>query len=203
MVQGDEQYYNITQACRILGCYRQEFHRLCEILRITPQSFEDVRKISQYFEQGKHAPWNRKEKYITGEELAQLRELRGAVPDAMDQLAVIGELRKRVAELEAIVRRLSPQPTQMHLVEGGASSESPRRLVQGPSHRPVLPDGWVSLDGFCRKHAIARSTVDKAIATGRLPKPHRGEWQEGRAVILSALDEEMQAAVLERYGHML
>lgn len=197
-METDERYYNARQACRILDCYPEEYRRLCSILSIIPQSYTELCKVVQDCTKLPSAPWDKRAKYITGSELAQLQELRGRVPDGQDQAAVAAEverMRREIASLRAEVARLkAPQQERLHFV---ASEPVAPAVVR--TNRPPLPPGWVALDGFCRRHQLYPSTIDKAIATGRLPKPHRGEWQEGRAIIRNALDEAMQAAILEKY----
>jgi hypothetical protein len=74
---------------------------------------------------------------------------------------------------------------------------APSRSVQ-PAHSELPPDlvGWRQ---YARDLGIHESTLNKAIASGRVPVV-RGHWKVGRAIIEVALDERGRQVVKELYG---
>lgn len=76
----------------------------------------------------------------------------------------------------------------------------PRRAAPTLRLGAGLPDELVSVAAFCAAHAIAETTVKKAIVTGRLSGAQRGRWKQGRVYVAWALDADGRSAFYALYG---
>ena len=197
----------ISEACRELGIARSTLDRRLKRLGIKTKAVGiDLR-----------------ERYITDKEVLDIRSAYAAI-DERKQSATganqkrnisAAQLEDKVAALEEEIERLK-QGRMVRTFPSRFKSESdsyiekdgityhpiPARHVKISTSGDTLPDGWISLYGFCQMHeGISERTVRDAIASNRLPQPHRGRWKQGRNIILNALDKDMQAKILALYGH--
>ena len=163
--------YTITEALRELKTYRQRFHKLCERCNIIPQSL----------------PNNEKEKRITAEELAVLRnalyeeqmEAQSAA-DVSDLTAQMQSLQREVerlrTQLAAITadtirqtRQDEQQVSRVDTVPLSLTTEhrSPQRGRGGFPQDPI-PDGYVYLQAFAVAHGVPKATAWGHVAAGHL-----------------------------------
>lgn len=199
----------VSDACRELGIARSTLDRRLKRLGIKARSIGI----------------DKRERYITDKEVSDIRSAYAAI-DERKQSATganqkrnisAAQLEDKVAALEEEIERLkqgrmsrlsvdAPQGESDGVEQQNISAYRPRaprtttNSIQGNA-APPLPEGWESLKGFCESHGIAPTTVRHAIAASRLPQSHRGRWLQGRAIVLNALDEDMQAKILALYGH--
>lgn len=191
------EYITIAAACQLLTCDKNTLGRWMDLEGITPVA---------------RNRYDQRQRFITRMEVERLAEAHGRILSDLSALpATIAACHRRILQLEQEIRVLKRalESKTTHSPLQSKSDDSPPRNTHSTSHprldvqahtsRPPMPPTWASLDGFCKAHDIAPSTVAKAITSGRLPQPHHGEWQEGRAIIRNALDEEMQAAILAMY----
>lgn len=104
------------------------------------------------------------------------------------------DLRDAKARISAL-ERVYLTPTD----SGGFTSTQRTNNTSQQSSSRGLPPDLVSLNSFCADHRININTVKAAIKRGELSF-HSGSWKVGSTRVEYALDENEQAAVLERYG---
>ena len=196
----------VSDACRELGIARSTLDRRLNRLGIKARSIGI----------------DRRERYITDKEVSDIRSAYAAI-DERKQSATEANQKRNISatQLEDKVKALEEEIARL---KAGRNSRTPHNVPQDesdsveqqiiPMYRPraprattqgnaapPLPEGWESLKGFCESHGIPPTTVRHAIAASRLPQSHRGRWLQGRATVLNAVDEDMQAEILRMYGH--
>ncbi len=189
--------YTADQVIRMLGVNPRTLHKWMIALQIEfeiPGFDERLRRLTQeQVDQLAHYSGRVVQPLSSERELrvmmVQLRKenelLRSQLGDALRRLE---EVNLRLVALD----RGSDQGDDKPRVLRVSSIEPREHVVQG------LPIGLVSLNGFCEAHQLTVNTIKGAIKRGELAC-HRGSWRVGSTLVGYALDEQEQAAILEKY----
>ena len=148
---------------------------------------------------------------------ARLRELaQSSGGSAASMLARIQKLESEVATLRRIVLAQSDHATasaSLPYHEPIRATPSDEAMAEKPPQRVIhplitntqsagrysLPDGWLPVTDFARRHGISSTTLKSAAQANRIAH-HRGKWKIGTHWVEYALDEEQQQLILAAYG---